>query len=371
MKFDMRALSNPFEGNFFYLCGVIANQYVLKSAQECGIETQNSSLFNGSRPEFGATRLCKMLGKLNESVLNWYHLQTTIASFLSGIIDTIKIKVEVELPVTIGGMTFTETAYYVEGEGAALTVRFDSGDTYRFNRFEVNTDQFIWHCVNSPRKEIRLGTYKTIPVVDPTWINAWDYKQTVYPDSQNCGLDFINEVEDAYTFLQNNCPEYYVWCIALVEEISAISPEISRSLTSQSFSFWPGQIHVSYSDNLYRNLDCIIHENCHLYFNLIEWIEPVCKQNAPPVLSPLKGEDRPLKTILLAYHAIGNLLLLLLKLKRSGVNRQLRNLMEAIDFNKKIVRELESILVENRSFLSESGYQLFKPLQDRLLEVGF
>ena len=371
MKFDLRPLSNPFVGNFVELCNVVSNQFALKSALECGITPQNSSLFNGARPELGATRLCKMLGKLNDTTLTWHYFQTAIASFLAGLVDTLELEAEVTLPITIAGITLSESKYYVVGAGEKLTVRIESGEVFEFTRIERNKHQFLWQCENSSRKEIKLGSYKTISIVDPTWISDWNYRETIYPNSKKISSDFIHKVEDAYNFLQQNCPEYYLWSIALVEEISCISPEVSKSLASQSFSFWPGQIHVSYSNNLYLNLDCIIHENSHLYFNLIEWIEPVCKQNAPSVYSPLKRVKRPFKTILLAYHAIGNLLLLLLHLKHQGVKRQFDNLLDAISFNSKIVWDLESILVEHRSFLSESGEQLFRPLQEKLLQAGF
>lgn len=370
MKFDMRALSNPFEGNFVEVCSIVSNQFAVKSAIECGVDAQKSSIFIGVRPEVGVIRLCKMLGKLDESVYDWYRLQTTIASFLSGLTNTVNYDGAITLPITIAGHTFTESKYTINGEGELLTVCLANGEVVEYQKVEVCAKQYMWRCVSNCQQEMRLGTYKTIPVVDPNWIEAWNFEQTVYPDSRNCSDEFIDRIEEAYEFLQEHSPEYYLWSVALVEEISGIPPHISNSLNSQSFSFFPGHIHISYCDNLYQNLDCIIHENSHLYFNLVEWVEPVCKPNAPSVFSSLKKQMRPFKTILLAYHAIGNLFLLLLKLRQRGVKRQLKNLDKAILFNSNIVEGLESILEEKKEFLSTTGLHLFLPLQQKISEMA-
>jgi HEXXH motif-containing protein len=90
-------------------------------------------------------------------------------------------------------------------------------------------------------------------------------------------------IEAAFAFLQQYCPEYYLWCIALTHEVVPLDTYDEQGLQSQSFAYWPNQIHLKVPLSQLKVIDLLVHESSHMYFNILEISGPLCRENAPHV----------------------------------------------------------------------------------------
>jgi HEXXH motif-containing protein len=87
-----------------------------------------------------------------------------------------------------------------------------------------------------------------------------------------------------------------------------------------SASTLPGIIYCSFPNDVLEVVETLVHEASHQYFFLLERIQPiVLGLDKASYYSPIKRLDRPIRTILLTYHAFFNVYALVLKLADSGL----------------------------------------------------
>jgi HEXXH motif-containing protein len=87
-----------------------------------------------------------------------------------------------------------------------------------------------------------------------------------------------------------------------------------------SASTLPGVIYCSFPNDVIEVVETLVHEASHQYFFLLERIEPiVLGLDKGSYYSPIKRLDRPIRTILLTYHAFFNVYALVLKLADEGL----------------------------------------------------
>jgi HEXXH motif-containing protein len=108
----------------------------------------------------------------------------------------------------------------------------------------------------------------------------------------------------------------------------------------------------------------LIHEATHQYFHLLARYGALDDGTGEMYFSPIKGTERPVNMILLAYHAFGNVLLFYRlcrrkRLKDAGYCR--KNELQLLPQ----LRKLEEALVHTNA-LTPLGEALWRPLAVRL-----
>jgi HEXXH motif-containing protein len=121
--------------------------------------------------------------------------------------------------------------------------------------------------------------------------------------------DRWNNLTSAIGVLESFVPHYAGWVRRVFR---AVIPLISpRGVTmSSSDATAPGVIRMSLDHDPITIGELLIHESAHLYFHLLEHGGPVIN-GADPALywSPFRRAERPIRNLLLAYHAFVNVVL--------------------------------------------------------------
>jgi HEXXH motif-containing protein len=106
--------------------------------------------------------------------------------------------------------------------------------------------------------------------------------------------------------------------------IKGLVPVVTSAKRAEggSASTLPGVIYCSFPNDVLEVAETLVHEASHQYFFLLERIEPiVLGLDKGSYYSPIKRLDRPIRTILLTYHAFFNVYALVLKLADAGLQR--------------------------------------------------
>jgi hypothetical protein len=113
-------------------------------------------------------------------------------------------------------------------------------------------------------------------------------------------------VEQAFDLLETHAKPYFKWVTQVIREVVAL--RCSRGiLRSNSSEDWPGKIQLSLPRRPVEVAEMLVHEASHQYFNIAQRFEAVSDGDDRKLYySPVKGTDRPIDKILLAFHAFAN-----------------------------------------------------------------
>ncbi|HKS27642.1 MAG TPA: HEXXH motif-containing putative peptide modification protein [Pyrinomonadaceae bacterium] len=173
--------------------------------------------------------------------------------------------------------------------------------------------------------------------------------------------------EAALDLIGRSSGEYLHWFSRVVRGILPVAGSSTRSFSSSSRTM-PGIIAASTSVDIPTLAEILVHEASHQYFYLLEQQGPVDDgTDARLYFSPIRGTDRPLRAILLAYHAFGNVLLFYRACRKSGAaDAQLCESRERILLQQ--VNGLKQALVTT-SALTKFGNALWLPLAAHIAKV--
>jgi HEXXH motif-containing protein len=179
--------------------------------------------------------------------------------------------------------------------------------------------------------------------------------------------DSVMAFSDAFNLIDANAPEYSTWVRRVVRDILVLRVG-DDTMRSGSNSKWPGLVYMSVEDPVVL-ADNLVHEASHQYFHLLTRIEPVDDGSDEALyFSPVAGRDRPLRAILVAYHAFANVVLFLTACVRGGLDDRgycTARLEEVIPK----IRRLEEPLRENAA-LTSTGRALADPLMERMGQLA-
>ncbi len=174
----------------------------------------------------------------------------------------------------------------------------------------------------------------------------------------------ISSLEDALGLLGSAAPAYLRWVEWGLRDAVVVGAKSSSPRSGVSGE-WPGVVYLSAPHEPWALAELLVHEATHQYLHLAERIGPVDDgSDERSYWSPLKGKERPLRRLLAAYHAFGNVALFQRACVETGVNdrgyaaRRLAALLPAL-------RTTEGHLWENRA-LTPAGRALLDPLMERL-----
>ncbi len=206
---------------------------------------------------------------------------------------------------------------------------------------------------------------------------------TMYDLDAVTGMDFLGrdhwnvsrdlervrrEIKDTERWLLRHCPSSLPWITAVLRHLVLTDPGPGL-MESGSSRGLPGFAHMSHGDQL-RLAEMLVHELSHQYYYIGTRLGPVDDGTDDKLYwSPVKQTGRPIANILLAYHAFGNVALLMRQLRDGSAQpaeRIAENLASVIDD----LRPLQEALESTRS-LTEVGIGLYEPLSNalRLCEV--
>ncbi|MBL3670872.1 hypothetical protein JL475_33975 [Streptomyces sp. M2CJ-2] len=171
------------------------------------------------------------------------------------------------------------------------------------------------------------------------------------------------ELAAAEELLRCHSPMFLSWVAGVFRHMAFTDP--GRGLMeSGSSRELPGFVHVSHGDPL-ALAEMLVHECSHQYYYLATRAGSVDDGTDTTLYwSPVKQTGRPIANILLAYHAFGNVVLLMRELLASGAGP--RNAIEANEAD--VVQQLRQLQqgLETTRALTETGLGLYQPLRDAL-----
>lgn len=163
----------------------------------------------------------------------------------------------------------------------------------------------------------------------------------------------IRRYAEAVSVLLQLLPGPADWTLAMTSVIIPLYNATPEKFRSGSHGELPGAVYIDLGSGVHRILETLIHETAHQYLRVAEaagaLIEP---GHDGRYSSPLRPEPRPLRGILLAYHALAYMCALYGDLFRVGIGdgcaadyRTLRGKMD----------DAERTLLDNRMHLTDAG----------------
>jgi HEXXH motif-containing protein len=185
-------------------------------------------------------------------------------------------------------------------------------------------------------------------------------------DNWNISADMdqaVDELSAAESFLRMHGGHYLCWCAGLLRQVVFTAPG-KGLLESGSCRSLPGFINVSHGSPL-AIAEMLTHELSHQHYYLGTRLGPVDDgTDAALYWSPVKRTGRPIANILLAYHAFGNVVLLM----RGFLDSRAEPRSEIAANEAKTVGQLIELqrALEKTRALTDVGLCLYEPLRDAL-----
>ena len=130
--------------------------------------------------------------------------------------------------------------------------------------------------------------------------------------------DVSASVEEAFAILRDHAPRYADWVSRPARRIVPLASPPGLMMSSSSI-YRPGTITMSHNAYPLGMAEILVHENTHEYMHLASSCGPVDDGSDTKLyFSPIRGVDRPISAILVAYHAVGNIVLFYRECRRTN-----------------------------------------------------
>ena len=192
---------------------------------------------------------------------------------------------------------------------------------------------------------------------------SWAAKPPASPEEEVALRQEIRMFFRAIVAIERYLPECWHWLTSLTRVVVPLRT-MKGSWESGSSTDWPAMVWLHLQDGL-QILEGLVHETAHQYFFLAEaetsLVDP---EHTGRYTSPLRPDKRPLRGILLAYHALAYIAAFYFDAARSGLDpARSRSQLQA---NREKLSDAQATLVANRRFLTEWG----RDFLNRTMEVG-
>jgi len=159
-------------------------------------------------------------------------------------------------------------------------------------------------------------------------------------------------------------PQYLRWIQRLVRQILPLHD--GPGMTTSSTAEWrPGVLYLANRLDPSALAEMLLHEGSHQYMYVLRRLGSLDDGSDPSLYySPLSRQMRPLATIVLAYHAVGNILLFCRDCPSSS---RLRPRRVEKDYSEALAA-YEGVLRGSRA-LTRLGAALWEPISERLRDV--
>jgi HEXXH motif-containing protein len=168
----------------------------------------------------------------------------------------------------------------------------------------------------------------------------------------------------AVAVLRRHAPVYLRWVKEVVRAIIPVDARRSGIIAGSDFTK-PGVVQVSFPIETMLLVETLVHEASHQHLEIVRRLGPIHNGSDHTLYySPVRKQERPVDKILVAYHALGNVLLCFRQCRKSGLRDggytryQESQLVPQLD-------QLEAPLRRTRG-LTPLGKALWEPLAQRI-----
>ena len=226
-------------------------------------------------------------------------------------------------------------------------------------------DNHTWLCDDVKEvHSVEIGQQK-VTILHP---NAVKYSIFSEPRANLAEQLTIQEIQSqcvkAITMVRSQAGIYLPWIERVLRRIIILKTE-NDHFKSGSNDYLPGTISLSFPTPAITLGELLIHEVAHQYFFLLSRIGNVDDGSDPNLYySPIKKRDRPVKSILIAYHAFANVLLYYRLCRDEGISN---NPYYALK-EEKLYSQLKQLEVplQTSPAITSVGNALWKPLSERI-----
>jgi hypothetical protein len=190
-----------------------------------------------------------------------------------------------------------------------------------------------------------------------------DYMELLRPDGEPSHLssdEIIGICRETVALMRRYAPCYLRWVDKVLRQVIPLKGGDTRLLSSSSSDF-PGITEISFPSRIISTAEMLVHEASHQYFYILRRLEKVATGSDKRLYhSPVKGEERSIDKILLAFHAFGNVVLFY----RRCIDAGLEDKGYCKTNEARHLAELEIMLeqLQSSDALTEMGTVLWKPL---------
>jgi HEXXH motif-containing protein len=186
------------------------------------------------------------------------------------------------------------------------------------------------------------------------------------PTCSGISPQMLGSFQQTIEFLQTYAPAYVPWVLRVLRLAIPLQQQ-PESSTSGSSADAPGLMHLSFTSNPRHLGESLIHEATHQYLHILRWTGAIDDGSDQRLhYSPLKRCGRPLEFIVVAFHAVINILLYYRECLRNGAPDDgyfARNQPIVLDQARQLAEALRG-----NSALTPNGVAICDPLLERISE---
>ena len=167
-------------------------------------------------------------------------------------------------------------------------------------------------------------------------------------------VHFFNTLQ----FYEQHFPEAFLWVNTVTKVVCPFSSVDPSRFRSSSVNVIPGIIWTDLHGGDLQIIESLIHESAHQYLFVEEANAPLIREGDKPIYSsPLRKDLRPLRGILLAFHALAYMSTAYYEIANytssENVSHALKDLVSRC-------KDAQTTLYENKSMLTETGVLFFE-----------
>jgi HEXXH motif-containing protein len=265
--------------------------------------------------------------------------------------DLLSAEIVLERPARLGwhGYLLPKARRVVSATSERVELDLANGDRHVFLRGELAGD---WRVVALPYIDAMC-------VIAPWAVDAYDSIHVPFALSPLPIDDIVAPLRDAWRLIELASPETFQWCGRVATDVIALAGEAGTSRSGSNRDA-PGQLALSVPAPPLTLAELFVHECSHQYFHLAEELGPVDDGSDSRLYwSPLTRSERPLDRILIAHHAVANIIRFYRAVAARGLDVDGHAEVE-LDRQAVCLHALETAL-EKTGALTDRGRALYTP----------
>jgi hypothetical protein len=175
--------------------------------------------------------------------------------------------------------------------------------------------------------------------------------------------DAVSSICTTFDLIDRGASQYSLWVRRLLRQVHALG-QMTRGdrVNSRSYERRPGIVVATAPRNPIFLGDVIVHETSHQHFFLLQRVTRLTTENASGLkfMSALNGKWRDMDRILVAYHAVANMLIYHAAIAKSGLIDP-TVAKDRFEYLKSVGRDYLTTIAKNSSLLSADGLAFWEP----------
>jgi len=181
----------------------------------------------------------------------------------------------------------------------------------------------------------------------------------------------VASISETFNLIDGCAPQYSIWTRRLLRQVHVLGQMAHGDrVNSRSYERRPGiVVATAPRDPLFLG-DVIVHETSHQHFFLLQRVTRLTTEKAAGLkfMSALNGQWRDMDRILVAYHAVANMIIYHVAVSKSGVIDS-RLAQTRLNYLKSVCREYLTTIAANSSVLSVDGLAFWEPGSSQIQDL--